>query len=155
MALGVGAYRQFRDVGWHRLADLEACLDPPHQFLFQQRNRSYPEQVSGGISAKCRSCFVLQAWSSCLRLTRQFSILRRRFMRMGTIAFVVAVLTVALCGESEARMHRACGYGQLFDYSHSSTLSPYTYVYPAANWGRFFQCHTYYGPVAVYQEDLY
>jgi hypothetical protein len=78
-------------------------------------------------------------------------------MRMGTIAFVVAVLTVALYGTSEARMHRhhVCGYSQLYDYSHSNTLSPYSYIYPAANWGRFFQCHTFYGPVSVLQGDLY
>jgi hypothetical protein len=38
-----------------------------------------------------------------------------------------------------------------YDYSHSNSLSPDSYIYPAANWGPFFQCRMYYSPVYVDQ----
>jgi hypothetical protein len=44
-----------------------------------------------------------------------------------------------------AHKHRYCGYGLHYDYTHSNALSPDSYIYPAANWGPFFQCHMYYG----------
>ncbi len=79
-------------------------------------------------------------------------------MRIGTITFVVAVLTALLSGRSEARIvhnHHSCGYGPYYDYSHSNALSPYSYIYPAANWGRFFQCRMFYSPVYVYRDELF
>jgi hypothetical protein len=40
-----------------------------------------------------------------------------------------------------------CGYSLHYDYSQSNFLSPRTYIYPAANWGPFFQCRYYLSPV--------
>jgi len=80
-------------------------------------------------------------------------------MRIGTITFVVAVVTAVLSCESGAKMyargHHFCGYGPYYDYSQSNALSPYSYIYPAANWGPFFQCRMYYSPVSGYQGDLF
>jgi hypothetical protein len=79
-------------------------------------------------------------------------------MRTGSIAFVIAVVTAAAASApSEARTygykHRYCGYGPYYDYTHSNALSPYSYIYPAANWGPFFQCHMYYSPVYALGPD--
>ena len=81
----------------------------------------------------------------------------RCFMRIATVALAVAVVTAAAAGPSEARIyaqkHRYCGYGLHYDYTHSNALSPASYIYPAANWGSFFQCHMYYGPVYLSAPD--
>ena len=81
----------------------------------------------------------------------------RCFMRMASVALAVAVVTAAASGPSEARIyvhkHRYCGYGLHYDYTHSNALSPDSYIYPAANWGPFFQCHMYYGPVYLAAPD--
>jgi hypothetical protein len=78
-------------------------------------------------------------------------------MRMGSIALAVAVVAAAAPGPSEARTyahrHHYCGYRLHFDYTHSNALSPDSFIYPAANWGPFFQCRMYYGPVFVYEPD--
>src|ERR1700736_2764651 len=79
------------------------------------------------------------------------------FMRMAPVALAVAVVAAAASGPSEARIyvhkHRYCGYGLHYDYTHSNALSPTSYIYPAANWGPFFQCHMYYGPVYLSDTD--
>jgi hypothetical protein len=73
-------------------------------------------------------------------------------MKMGLIAVTVAIVTAAAAGPSAARTyahrhHYYCGYGLHYDYSHGNLLSPLSYVYPAANWGPFFQCRMYVSPV--------
>jgi hypothetical protein len=81
----------------------------------------------------------------------------RPLMRMGSIAFAVAVVTAAASGPSEAKIyahrHHYCGYGLHYDYTHSNALSPYSSIYPVANWGPFFQCRMYYGPVYLAAPD--
>jgi len=78
-------------------------------------------------------------------------------MRMGSIALAVAVVTAAASGPSEARIyghrHRNCGYGLHYDYAHSNALSPYSSIYPVANWGAFFQCRMNYGPIYLAEPD--
>jgi hypothetical protein len=79
-------------------------------------------------------------------------------MKMGRIALAVALAAVATIEQAEARTyaHRyGCGYQLHYDYSHSNMLSPYSYIYPAANWGPFFQCHMYNSPVYVYPSAPY
>jgi hypothetical protein len=81
----------------------------------------------------------------------------RPLMRMGSIAFAVAVVTAAASGPSEARIyahrHHSCGYGLHYDYTQANALSPHSSIYPVANWGPFFQCRMYYGPVYLAQPD--
>jgi hypothetical protein len=81
-------------------------------------------------------------------------------MKVGPIALAVAaVVATAAGGPSEARTHAHrhgyCGYGLHYDYSHSNFLSPLSYIYPAANWGPFFDCRMYYSPVVAYQPVPY
>jgi hypothetical protein len=75
--------------------------------------------------------------------------------RVGLVAFAVLGLTAINSGPSEARTypHRFgyCLHALHYDYSHSNSLSPDSYIYPAANWGPFFQCRMYYSPVYVSQ----
>jgi hypothetical protein len=74
---------------------------------------------------------------------------------VGLIGFAVLVLAGGISNPAEARIypHRygSCLHSLHFDYSHSNSLSPYSYIYPAANWGPFFQCRMYYSPVDAYQ----
>jgi hypothetical protein len=73
---------------------------------------------------------------------------------VGLVALAVLVLATLASRPSEARIYaHGSGYclrALYFDYSHSNSLSPYSYIYPAANWGPFFQCRMYYSPV-IYQ----
>jgi hypothetical protein len=72
-------------------------------------------------------------------------------MKVGSIAVAAAIVVAATSGPSMARSyahrHHSCGYGLHYDYSHSNMLSPESYIYPAANWGAFFQCRLYVSPV--------
>lgn len=68
-------------------------------------------------------------------------------MKAGSIALAVAGFVALAAGPAEARHRHGCGYGLYYDYSHSNLLSPLSYVFPAANWGPFFQCHMYYTPI--------
>jgi len=64
----------------------------------------------------------------------------------------LAVTSLSVPSPAEARAHRHRhhhGYALYYDYSHGNTLSPMSYVYPAANWGPFFQRVRHYGPVPV------
>jgi hypothetical protein len=65
-------------------------------------------------------------------------------MRAGSIALAV-VFAVCLASPSQAKTHRYgyCGHSLQDDYNHSNSLSPLSYIYPAANWGPFFKCHLY------------
>ncbi|TMJ53568.1 MAG: hypothetical protein E6G85_07385 [Alphaproteobacteria bacterium] len=78
--------------------------------------------------------------------------------RVGLFALAVLVFAALTSRPSEARTyaHRFgyCLHALHYDDSHSNSLSPYSYIYPAANWGPFFQCRMYYGPVA-YQPAPY
>jgi hypothetical protein len=64
----------------------------------------------------------------------------------------LAVTSLSVPGSAEARAHRHrhhSGYALYYDYSHGNTLSPASYLYPAANWGPFFHRVRHYGPVSV------
>jgi hypothetical protein len=64
----------------------------------------------------------------------------------------LAVTLLAVPGSAEARAHRHYRhYALYYDYSHGNTLSPTSYIYPAANWGPFFHRVRHYGPVLPYQ----
>jgi hypothetical protein len=79
-------------------------------------------------------------------------------MRLGAIAAVIFVFATAISGHAEARTyyaHRHGCYGLHYDYSHSSLLSPFGFVYPIANWGPFFQCRLYYSPLLLDRPVLY
>ncbi len=65
-------------------------------------------------------------------------------MRLQALAFGLA-LAAAVSAPAEAK--RYCGYTLHYDYTHSNFLSPRSYIYPAANWGPFFQCRLYRSPV--------
>jgi hypothetical protein len=75
--------------------------------------------------------------------------------QVGLVVLAVLVLAAGISGSAEARgyLHRYsyCLHALHFDYTHSNSLSPDSYIYPAANWGPFFQCRMYYSPVYVYQ----
>ncbi len=65
---------------------------------------------------------------------------------------LAALLTAAMPLTSKARSYGHYGHCTHFlhyDYSRSNALSLMSYIYPAANWGPFFQCHMYYAPAMV------
>ncbi|MGA7807982.1 hypothetical protein [Bradyrhizobium sp.] len=73
-------------------------------------------------------------------------------MKLGSIAVAAALVLAATSGPSAARgyahrHHHSCGYWLHYDYTHSNQLSPMSSIYPAANWGPFFQCRLYVSPV--------
>ena len=80
-------------------------------------------------------------------------------MRVGLVVLAVLVLAEGTSKPAEARIyaHRSgyCLHALHYDYSHSNSLSPYSYIYPAANWGPFFQCRMYYSPIYVYEPGQY
>jgi hypothetical protein len=62
----------------------------------------------------------------------------------------VSVAGFAIPGPAQAHWHhRGCEYALYRDYSFGNVQSPWTYIYPAANWGPFFHCHRWYGPIVV------
>jgi hypothetical protein len=75
-------------------------------------------------------------------------------MKAGLIALTIAATFITAIPQSSegrtSRRHGYCTYVLHDDYSRSNALSPMSSVYPAANWGPFFQCHMYYAPVSVY-----
>jgi hypothetical protein len=77
----------------------------------------------------------------------------RRVMKLGFF-FLTAVALLTWNGAAEARSHvhryGFCSGHLHYDYTRSDFLGPLTYVYPVANWGPFFQCHMYRGPVIDY-----
>lgn len=82
--------------------------------------------------------------------------------RLTTIVASVAALTVSLlsiCNPAETRAHRHWyhyrDYALYYDYSYGNWQSPLTYIYPAANWGPFFQRVRHYGPVLPYRPVTY
>jgi hypothetical protein len=62
---------------------------------------------------------------------------------------LAAAVAAATPQASEARAYRHCSYFLHYDYTHTNALSPMSTIYPAANWGPFFQCHMYVSPVLV------
>jgi hypothetical protein len=63
-----------------------------------------------------------------------------------------ALLTLSGAAEAGGHVHRHgfCSGHLHYDYTRSNFLGPFTYIYPVANWGPFFQCHRYRGPVVDY-----
>jgi hypothetical protein len=59
------------------------------------------------------------------------------------------------CAEARTFVHRHAYCGVYRDYGHTNVLAPLTYVYPVANWGPFFACHLYFGPVYVREPLVY
>jgi hypothetical protein len=73
-------------------------------------------------------------------------------MKGGVIALAMAAAVWAATPQSsDARGYRYhyCTFIPHYDYTHSNSLSPMSYIYPAANWGTFFQCHVYLSSVQV------
>jgi hypothetical protein len=68
--------------------------------------------------------------------------------KTGMALAVLAAAALALPSASNARGYRhyaRCGLHN--DYHYGNVQSPATYLYPAANWGPFFACHMYFGPI--------
>ena len=78
--------------------------------------------------------------------------MNRKAMTLASVA-ALAVALLAIPGSAEARHYSRYhgGYALYYDYSHGNTLSPASYIYPAANWGPFFHRVRHYGPVLPYQ----
>jgi hypothetical protein len=70
---------------------------------------------------------------------------------VGLVVLAALVLATATSRPAEAHRYGRCLHALHYDYSHSNSLSPFSYIYPAANWGPFFQCRMYVSPVYVYQ----
>jgi hypothetical protein len=66
-------------------------------------------------------------------------------------ALAVTSLSVPTAAEASHRHRHYSNHPLYYDYSHGNTLSPVSYVYPAANWGPFFHRVRHYGPVLPYQ----
>ena len=92
---------------------------------------------------------------SCLTMLLSEVLMRE----VGLVVLAVLVLAEGTSKPAEARIyaHRSgyCLHALHYDYSHSNSLSPYSYIYPAANWGPFFQCRMYYSPVYAYEPGQY
>lgn len=70
--------------------------------------------------------------------------------KTGMALAVLAAAALALPSASNARGHRHYARCSLHnDYRYGNVQSPSTYLYPAANWGPFFACHMYSGPIYV------
>jgi len=72
--------------------------------------------------------------------------------KAGIALAALAAVALALPTPSNARAsrhHARCGYALHYDYHYGNVQSPYTYVYPDANWGPFFACRMYFGPIYV------
>jgi hypothetical protein len=74
--------------------------------------------------------------------------MKKTGMALAGLAAVALVLPSASNARGY-RHHARCGYGLHYDYHHGNVQSPYTYLYPAANWGPFFACRMYSGPIYV------
>ena len=74
-------------------------------------------------------------------------------MKFGSLS-LAAVILLAWSGMAEAKGHIRHGhcprYYLFHDYTRGDFLGPYTFVYPAANWGPFFRCHVYRSAVIDY-----
>lgn len=71
-----------------------------------------------------------------------------------TSAAALAVALFAFSSPAEARRanwHHYSKYTLYYDYSYGNSLSPWSYIYPAANWGPFFHRVRHYGPVLSYR----
>jgi hypothetical protein len=68
---------------------------------------------------------------------------------IAVIALVATALALPSANARGYRHHGHCGYALHYDYQHGNVLSPSSYLYPAANWGPFFACRMYYGPIYV------
>jgi hypothetical protein len=78
-----------------------------------------------------------------------------------TAALTVTLLTVSssISSSAEARAYRHWHHDNdhalYYDYSHRNWQSPWTYIYPGANWGPFFHRVRHYGPVLSYGPVTY
>jgi hypothetical protein len=78
--------------------------------------------------------------------------MKKATMILASIAALgVALLSAPGSAEARHRHYHHNGYALYYDYDHGNTLSPVSYIYPAANWGPFFHRVRHYGPVLPYQ----
>ena len=75
------------------------------------------------------------------------------------VALVAALSLLIISSSAEARAYRHWrhygGHALYYDYSYGNWQSPWTYIYPAANWGPFFHRVRHYGPVLSYGPVTY
>lgn len=82
---------------------------------------------------------------------------RRTTIVASVSAFTVALLTISSSAEarSQRHWHHYTDYALYYDYSYGNWQSPWTYIYPATNWGPLFHRVRPYGPVLLYQPAIY
>jgi len=131
-------------------------MDGPRPYPADVCPRTKIGLASSGSTVKMSSV-ALSLWTELL--SNKTALRRAVMRRVGLVALAVLVLAALTSRPSEARSyaHRSgyCLRALHNDYSHSNNLSPYSYIYPAANWGPFFQCRMYYSPVVAYWPGLY
>jgi hypothetical protein len=71
-------------------------------------------------------------------------------MKKALMVLGLSATLALITGSAQARhwrYHAYCDGITYTDYSHGSSLSPWTYIYPVANWGPFYHCVRHFGPV--------
>jgi hypothetical protein len=71
-------------------------------------------------------------------------------MKKALMVLGLSATLALITGSAQARhwrYHAYCDAITYTDYSHGSSLSPWAYIYPVANWGPFFHCVRHFGPV--------
>jgi hypothetical protein len=69
-----------------------------------------------------------------------------------SMALAAALIVTLLASSADARVYRHWHtHSQPLYYTYGNVQSPWTYIYPAANWGPFFRRVGHYGPVLPYE----
>jgi hypothetical protein len=72
-----------------------------------------------------------------------------------SMALVATLIVTLLPSSADARAYRNWHrHSQPVYYVYGSVQSPWTYIYPVANWGPFFHRVRHYGPVLPYESVL-
>lgn len=74
-------------------------------------------------------------------------------MKKALMVLSFSATLALMTGSAQARHWRYCDSLTYADYSQSSHLSPWSYIYPVANWGPFFHCVRHWGPV-IYPQRM-
>jgi hypothetical protein len=70
-----------------------------------------------------------------------------------TVAVFIATL---LTSSADARVYRHWhSHSQPVYYTYGNIQSPWTYIYPSANWSPFFHRLRHYGPILPYEPVRY
>ena len=73
-----------------------------------------------------------------------------------SLASVAALIVTLLASSADARVYRHWhSHSQPVYYTYGNVQSPWTYIYPAANWGPFFHRVRRYGPILPYEPVRY